>query len=107
AKIMTTLRIEKISKQYKARQAVKNVSFHVNSGEVVGLLGPNGAGKTTSFYMVVGLISCDSGHIFLDNQDITTMPVHDRAHLGISYLPQEASIFRKLSAADNIMAILE
>ncbi len=104
---MTTLRIEKISKKYKARQAVKNVSFHINCGEVVGLLGPNGAGKTTSFYMVVGLISCDSGHIFLNDRDITTMPVHDRAHLGISYLPQEASIFRKLTAADNIMAILE
>ncbi|EKD54482.1 MAG: hypothetical protein ACD_60C00079G0035 [uncultured bacterium] len=104
---MNTLLVEKISKQYKARQAVKNVSLEVRRGEVVGLLGPNGAGKTTSFYMIVGLIRCDEGHIFLDGQDITTLPVHIRAQLGISYLPQEASIFRKLSAADNIMAILE
>jgi len=104
---MSTLRIEKISKKFKARQVVKDVSLNVRRGEVVGLLGPNGAGKTTSFYMIVGLIGCDSGHIFLDDQDITTLPVHLRAKLGISYLPQEASIFRKLSAADNIMAILE
>jgi len=104
---MSTLRVEKISKKYKARQAVKDVSLEVRRGEVVGLLGPNGAGKTTSFYMIVGLISCDTGHIFLDEQDITTMPIHLRAKLGISYLPQEASIFRKLTAADNIMAILE
>ncbi len=102
-----TLRIENISKKYKAHQAVKDVSLHVRRGEVVGLLGPNGAGKTTSFYMIVGLIRCDQGHIYLNDQDITTMPVHLRARLGISYLPQEASIFRKLSAADNIMAILE
>lgn len=104
---MSTLRIEKISKKFKSRQVVKDVSLNVRRGEVVGLLGPNGAGKTTSFYMIVGLIGCDSGHIFLDDQDITTLPVHLRAKLGISYLPQEASIFRKLSAADNIMAILE
>lgn len=104
---MSTLRIEKISKKFKTRQVVKEVSLHVRRGEVVGLLGPNGAGKTTSFYMIVGLINTDHGHIFLDDQDITTMPVHLRARLGISYLPQEASIFRKLTAADNIMAILE
>lgn len=104
---MNTLRVEKISKQYKARQAVKDVSLQVRRGEVVGLLGPNGAGKTTSFYMIVGLIRCDHGNIYLDDKDITTLPVHSRAQLGISYLPQEASIFRKLSAADNIMAILE
>ncbi len=104
---MSTLRIEKISKKFKARQVVKDVSLHVRRGEVVGLLGPNGAGKTTSFYMIVGLIGCDSGHIFLDDRDITTLPVHLRAELGISYLPQEASIFRKMTAADNIMAILE
>ena len=104
---MNTLRIEKICKQYKTRQVVKNVSLHVHRGEIVGLLGPNGAGKTTSFYMIVGLIRCDNGNIFLDEQDITALPVHVRAQLGISYLPQEASIFRKLSAADNIMAILE
>lgn len=104
---MTTLRAEKLSKQYKSRQAVKNISVHVDRGEVVGLLGPNGAGKTTSFYMIVGLIRCDEGKILLDDKDITALPVHARARLGISYLPQEASIFRKLSAADNIMAILE
>ncbi len=104
---MSTLRIEKISKQYKTRQAVKDVSLHVRRGEVVGLLGPNRAGKKTALYMIVGLISCDSGHIFLDDRNITTMPVYLRAQLGISYLPQEASIFRKLTAADNIMAILE
>ncbi|MEO8401282.1 MAG: LPS export ABC transporter ATP-binding protein [Gammaproteobacteria bacterium] len=104
---MNTLRVEKISKQYKSRQAVKEVSLQVRRGEVVGLLGPNGAGKTTSFYMIVGLIRCDHGNIYLDDKDITTLPVHSRAQLGISYLPQEASIFRKLSAADNIMAILE
>lgn len=102
-----TLRVENISKKYKTRHAVKDVSLQVRRGEVVGLLGPNGAGKTTSFYMIVGLIRCDHGHIFLDDQDITTLPVHLRAQLGISYLPQEASIFRKLSARDNIMAILE
>ncbi len=104
---MNTLRIEKISKRYKSRQVVKEVSLHVRRSEVVGLLGPNGAGKTTSFYMIVGLIRCDEGQIILDDQDITTLPVHLRAQLGISYLPQEASIFRKLTAADNIMAILE
>jgi len=104
---MTTLQVHKISKKYKGRLAVKNVSLHVNSGEIVGLLGPNGAGKTTSFYMIVGLISCDHGKIILGDRDITSLPVHSRAQLGLSYLPQEASIFRKLSAADNIMAILE
>lgn len=104
---MTTLRATQISKLYKNRQAVKNVSLNVNRGEIVGLLGPNGAGKTTSFYMIVGLIRCDQGQIFLDERDITSLPVHARAQLGISYLPQDASIFRKLSVADNIMAILE
>lgn len=104
---MNSLRIEHISKSYQSRQIVKNVSLHVNQGEIVGLLGPNGAGKTTSFYMIVGLIRCDDGHIFLGDTDITRLPVHARAQLGISYLPQEASIFRKLSVADNIMAILE
>lgn len=104
---MNTLYANKLSKQYKSRQVVKNVSLHVNRGEIVGLLGPNGAGKTTSFYMIVGLIGCDGGSICIDDTDITTMPVHARAHLGISYLPQEASIFRKLSVSDNIMAILE
>ena len=104
---MTTLRATQISKLYKNRQAVKNVSLNVNRGEIVGLLGPNGAGKTTSFYMIVGLIRCDQGQVFLDERDITSLPVHARAQLGISYLPQDASIFRKLSVADNIMAILE
>ncbi len=101
------LRIENISKQYKSRSVVKSVSLEVKRGEVVGLLGPNGAGKTTSFYMIVGLIRCDHGKIFLGDQDITALPIHERARLGISYLPQEASIFRKLTAAENIMAILE
>jgi lipopolysaccharide export system ATP-binding protein len=104
---MNTLYANQLSKQYKSRQVVKNVSLHVKRGEIVGLLGPNGAGKTTSFYMIVGLIGCDGGTICFDETDITTLPVHARAHLGISYLPQEASIFRKLSVADNIMAILE
>lgn len=104
---MNTLRIEKISKHFKNRQVVKNVSLSVNQGEIVGLLGPNGAGKTTSFYMVVGLIPCDQGQIFINEHNITRMAVHARARLGMSYLPQEASIFRKLSVADNIMAILE
>jgi lipopolysaccharide export system ATP-binding protein len=101
------LHVRKLSKRYKSRHVVKDVSLYVKRGEIVGLLGPNGAGKTTSFYMIVGLMGCDSGEIFFDNTDITTMPVHARARLGISYLPQEASIFRKLSVADNIMAILE
>jgi lipopolysaccharide export system ATP-binding protein len=104
---INTLRVEKISKQYKTRQVVKNVSLQLNVGEVVGLLGPNGAGKTTCFYMIVGLISCNQGQIFIDQHNITTLPIHARAKLGMSYLPQEASIFRKLTVADNIMAILE
>jgi lipopolysaccharide export system ATP-binding protein len=104
---MKTLRAVQLGKQYKSRQVVKNVSLYVNRGEIVGLLGPNGAGKTTSFYMIVGLIRCTEGKIFLDDQEITTLPVHVRAQLGMGYLPQEASIFRKLSVADNIMAILE
>ncbi len=105
--MMNTLRVDHISKQYKSRDVVKNVSLEVNRGEIVGLLGPNGAGKTTSFYMIVGLIRCTHGTIILDGQDITNLPVHVRAKLGMGYLPQEASIFRKLSVADNIMAILE
>ncbi|MCC2666660.1 MAG: lptB [Gammaproteobacteria bacterium] len=101
------LRVTKISKQYQSRDVVKNVSLHVSQGEIVGLLGPNGAGKTTSFYMIVGLIRCTQGKIFLEGQDITSLPIHSRAKLGMSYLPQEASIFRKLTVADNILAILE
>jgi lipopolysaccharide export system ATP-binding protein len=96
-----------LSKKYKSRDVVKDVSIRIKRGEIVGLLGPNGAGKTTSFYMIVGLIPVDGGKITLDDQDITKLPVHARAKLGLSYLPQEASIFRKLSVADNIMAILE
>lgn len=96
-----------LNKKYKSREVVKDISIQINRGEVVGLLGPNGAGKTTSFYMIVGLISADAGNIFLDDKDITKFPVHTRAQHGISYLPQEASIFRKLTVAQNIMAILE
>jgi lipopolysaccharide export system ATP-binding protein len=101
------LRAEHLSKKYQSRDVVKDVSLHIKRGEVVGLLGPNGAGKTTSFYMIVGLISPDNGHIKLDDKDITKLPVHARAKMGLSYLPQEASIFRKLTDAQNIMAILE
>ncbi|MDF1759531.1 MAG: LPS export ABC transporter ATP-binding protein [Coxiellaceae bacterium] len=104
---MSNLRIEHLQKQYKTRKVVKDVSLTLNDGEVVGLLGPNGAGKTTSFYMVVGLIAADKGKVILDDQDISHMAMHQRARLGIGYLPQEPSIFRKLSVADNIMAILE
>lgn len=96
-----------IAKRYRARHVVNDVSLEVHSGEVVGLLGPNGAGKTTCFYMMVGLVPCDSGVIKVDDQDITGYPMHARAHLGLGYLPQEASVFRKLSVADNILAILQ
>jgi lipopolysaccharide export system ATP-binding protein len=105
--IIHTLKAEALAKQYKKRQVVKNVSLQIQSGEIVGLLGPNGAGKTTCFYMVVGLVASDAGKVFLDNQDITALPMHMRARLGIGYLPQEPSVFRKLSVADNILAILE
>jgi lipopolysaccharide export system ATP-binding protein len=94
-------------KKYGLKTVVNDVSFHVNQGEVVGLLGPNGAGKTTSFYMVVGLIKPNDGHVFLDEKDITGLPMYQRARLGIGYLAQEPSIFRKLSVEDNIMAVLE
>lgn len=104
---MNTLRAEHLVKRFGKRTVVEDVSIHVNSGEVVGLLGPNGAGKTTSFYMMVGLIPVNDGHIYLNQQDITHLPMHNRAKLGIGYLPQEASVFRKLSVAQNIMAILE
>jgi len=102
-----TLKAEHLYKKFKAREVVKDVSMHINSGEVVGLLGPNGAGKTTSFYLMVGLLPVDGGKIFINDDDITHQPVHTRANMGLSYLPQESSIFRKLSVADNIMAILE
>ena len=96
-----------ISKTYRGRKVVDDVSVHVRQGEVVGLLGPNGAGKTTSFYMIVGLISPDSGRIVVDDRDITSLPMYQRAKQGISYLPQEASVFRKLTVQENLMAILE
>jgi lipopolysaccharide export system ATP-binding protein len=104
---MSTLLADQLIKSYKSRTVVNGISLHVDSGEAVGLLGPNGAGKTTCFYMVVGLIEADGGKIMLDNRDITRLPVHARAQLGVGYLPQEASVFRKLSVADNIMAVLE
>lgn len=104
---MATLHANNLFKTYKSRTVVDDVSFYVNSGEVVGLLGPNGAGKTTSFYMVVGLVKTDKGGIFLDENNITRLPMHARAQQGIGYLPQEASVFRKLSVEDNIMAVLE
>jgi lipopolysaccharide export system ATP-binding protein len=104
---MSRLRVEGLAKRYRSRQIVKDLSIEVSSGEVVGLLGPNGAGKTTAFYMIVGLVPLDNGTIELDGKDVSRLPVHKRARLGLGYLPQEASVFRKLSVEDNIMAILE
>lgn len=96
-----------IAKRYRSREVVSDLSLNIKSGQVVGLLGPNGAGKTTAFYMIVGLIRCDRGKIILDGSDITRLPVHSRARKGLGYLPQEASVFRKLTVADNIRAILQ
>src|SRR6202166_4183062 len=104
---MSKLETREISKTYRGRRVVDDVTVYVQQGEVVGLLGPNGAGKTTSFYMIVGLISPDSGRILVDGQDITDLPMFQRARRGISYLPQEASVFRKLTVEENLMAILE
>ena len=104
---MSVLTATHLSKQYKGRTVVRDVSLSIESGEVVGLLGPNGAGKTTCFYMIVGLVPLDQGEIHLDKTDLTRLPMHQRARLGLSYLPQEASVFRKLSVEDNVMAILE
>ncbi len=104
---MSVLKAEGLAKSYKSRQVLRDLSLQVSSGEVVGLLGPNGAGKTTAFYMIVGLIPCERGSIFLDQRDLSGLPMHRRAQLGMGYLPQEASVFRKLSVADNILAILE
>jgi lipopolysaccharide export system ATP-binding protein len=104
---MSVLRARGLAKSYKSRQVVQDLSLEVESGEVVGLLGPNGAGKTTAFYMIVGLTRCEHGEIFLDSRDISRLPMHRRAQLGLGYLPQEPSVFRKLSVADNITAILE
>ena len=101
------LRAEHLIKKYKSRTVVKDVSVQVEQGEIVGLLGPNGAGKTTSFYMIVGLITPNGGRIFLDDQEITKEPVYKRAQLGVGYLAQEASVFRRLSVEDNIRAVLE
>jgi len=105
--MMNTLNVQSLSKKYKSRQVVDNFSLQIKSGEIVGLLGPNGAGKTTCFYMIVGLIPVDEGRITLNDTDLTRLPAHARANHGISYLPQESSIFRKLTVAENIMAILE
>jgi lipopolysaccharide export system ATP-binding protein len=104
---VSTLRALGLSKTFRKRTVVKDLSLEISSGEVVGLLGPNGAGKTTAFYMIVGLIPCDGGQIELDGRDVTRLPMHARARLGLGYLPQEASVFRKLSVADNLLAILE
>ncbi|PIP37329.1 MAG: ABC transporter ATP-binding protein, partial [Desulfobacterales bacterium CG23_combo_of_CG06-09_8_20_14_all_51_8] len=104
---MTTLALKNLVKAYNGSRVVNDVSLEIKSGEVVGLLGPNGAGKTTTFYMTVGLIRPDSGRVFLDSQDITDYPMYKRARRGVGYLPQEPSIFKKLSVKDNLMAILE
>jgi lipopolysaccharide export system ATP-binding protein len=104
---MSRLTAEGLCKSYKARAVVRNLSLEVSSGEVVGLLGPNGAGKTTAFYMIVGLVGCDEGRITLDDHELSRLPMHRRARLGLGYLPQEASVFRKLTVAQNILAILE
>src|SRR5690554_397611 len=101
------LKAEHLIKKYRQRTVVNDVSFHVSQGEIVGLLGPNGAGKTTSFYMIVGLIKPNEGHVYLDGKEITEDPMYRRAQKGIGYLAQEASVFRKLSVEHNIMAILE
>ena len=104
---MATLKAEKLAKTYGNRKVVSDVGLEVKSGQIVGLLGPNGAGKTTSFYMIVGLVSRDEGTISIDETDISILPMHQRSRMGIGYLPQEASIFRKLSVEDNIMAVLQ
>ena len=104
---MAVLRASNLAKSYKQKKVVIDVSLEIRSGEIVGLLGPNGAGKTTCFYMIVGLVPADRGRITIDSRDITPLPMHGRAQQGIGYLPQEASVFRKLSVRDNIMAILE
>ncbi|MCC6074708.1 LPS export ABC transporter ATP-binding protein [Pseudomonas sp. GCM10022188] len=104
---MSTLIAQHLAKSYKGRAVVRDVSLSIDSGQIVGLLGPNGAGKTTCFYMIVGLVHADQGRVLIDDQDVTHLPMHGRARAGIGYLPQEASIFRKLTVAHNIMAILE
>ena len=104
---MSELIVEHLRKSYQSRTVVQDISLQINSGEVVGLLGPNGAGKTTSFYMIVGLVPLDAGRIMLNGKDLSRMPIHNRARMGLSYLPQEPSIFRKLTVTENILAILE
>ena len=104
---MESLRTERLSKSYRGRQVVRDFTLSVRKGEIIGLLGPNGAGKTTSFNMIVGLVSPDGGRVYVDDLDITDMPMYQRARLGISYLPQEASVFRKLTVDENILAILQ
>ena len=104
---MSILIAESLEKKYRSRKVVNNLSFNIKSGEIIGLLGPNGAGKTTAFYMTVGLVSCTRGKITMDDIDITKYPIHRRAKIGIGYLPQEASVFRKLTVQENILAVLE
>ncbi len=104
---MATLKATHLAKSYKSRQVVRNVSIEVSTGQIVGLLGPNGAGKTTTFYMIVGLVPLDKGEIFIDQTELTLQPMHERARQGIGYLPQESSIFRKLTVYQNLMAILQ
>jgi lipopolysaccharide export system ATP-binding protein len=104
---MSDLLVENLRKSYQSRDVVQGISLHIKSGEVVGLLGPNGAGKTTTFYMIVGLLAANGGRILLDGKDLSRLPIHLRARMGLSYLPQEASIFRKLTVAENILAVLE
>ena len=106
-KIMSELIVENLRKSYKARTVVHDISLQLKSGEVVGLLGPNGAGKTTSFYMMVGLVPLDAGRILLDGKELSHLPIHKRARMGLAYLPQEPSVFRKLTVTENIMAVLE
>ena len=104
---MSILIAEELEKSYNSRKVVKNLSFNIKSGEIIGLLGPNGAGKTTAFYMVVGLVKPELGKIILDEYNLTNLPIHERARKGLGYLPQEASVFRKLSVEDNILAVLQ
>ena len=106
-KALSILTVEDLEKNYNTKKVVKNISVNVKSGEVVGLLGPNGAGKTTAFYMIVGLISCRRGRVSIDDNNLTNLPMHHRAKIGLSYLPQEASIFRKLTVEQNIIAVLQ
>lgn len=104
---MSDLLVENLRKSYQSRDVVQSISLHIKSGEVVGLLGPNGAGKTTTFYIIVGLLAANGGRILLDGKELSRLPIHQRARMGLSYLPQEASIFRKLTVAENILAVLE